>query len=62
MLCLLPAPLREVIRNTQDWQELMRFLPFSRPPRNHRRTTEIAATSAPRKTSTPPASMKSSGA
>jgi hypothetical protein len=62
MLSLLPAPLREGIRNAQDWQELMRFLPFSRLPRNHRRTTEIAATSAPRKTSTPPAIMNSSGA
>jgi hypothetical protein len=62
MLSLLPAPLREGIRNTQHWQELMRFLLFSRPPRDHRRATEITATSAPRKTSTPPASMNSSGA
>ncbi len=62
MLSLLPAPLREGIRNAQGWQELMRFLPSSSPPRNHRRTTEIAATSAPRKTSTPPASMNSNGA
>ena len=62
MLSLLPAPLREGIRYGHDWQELMRFLPFSRPPRNHRRTTEIAAASPPRKTSTPPASMNSSGA
>jgi hypothetical protein len=62
MLALDLAPLREGIRNAHDWQELMRFPTFSCFLRNQRRTTDIAATIAPRKTSTAPASMNSNGA
>jgi hypothetical protein len=50
------AAAAEVIRNADGWQERMRLFRFCGLARNQRRATESAAASAPRNTSTPPAS------